>query len=95
MTHETKRFWLDLLKYVSGVILAAIIMGFIMRPSQNRDVISETRAQQKVDAEKITNIQSTVQKHDDRIERLELLIPEIATKTDLDNLKNDLIRELK
>ena len=88
MTSEKKTFWSELLKSVAMVVIAGIVMGFIMRPSSNKDEINTIKTDLKVE-------QSKVDGHDTRISELEKALKGVATKEDLQILKEDLIRELK
>ena len=88
MTSEKKTFWSELLKSVAMVVIAGIVMGFIMRPSSNKDEINMIKTDLKVE-------QSEVEGHDRRISELEKALKGVATKEDLRTLKEDLIRELK
>jgi len=88
MTTEKKNFIIELIKSVAMVVIAGVIMGFIMRPSSNKDDIQSIRSDLRVEHTKI-------EIHDNRISELEKAIKQVATKEDLKTLKEDLIRELK
>jgi cell division protein FtsL len=88
MTTEKKNFIIELIKSVAMVVIAGVIMGFIMRPSSNKDEIQTIKSDLRVE-------QTKIEVHDNRISELEKAIKQVATKEDLKTLKEDLIRELK
>ena len=95
MTSEKKTFLVELLKSVAMVIIAGIVMGFIMRPSSNKDEIQAIKSDLRVEITETGGMKAEIIKHDDRIKKLEDMVMGVATKEDLQILKQDLIRELK
>jgi len=95
MTSEKKTFWVELTKSVTMVVVAGVVMGFIMRPSSNKDEIQLLKTDLKVEKTSTEGMSKDIAKHDTRIQALESMIMGVATKEDLQNLKMDLIRELK
>lgn len=95
MTSEKKSFFVELTKSVTIVIVTGIIMGFIMRPSSNKDEIQTIKADLRVEQTSTGAIREDVRKHEERIKELENMFKWVATKEDLQILKEDLIRELK
>jgi hypothetical protein len=95
MTAEKKSFLIELTKSVTMVVVSGVIMGFIMRPSSNKDAIQELKSTIQVEKSESLNIKEKVAGHDTRILELEKTLKGVATTEQLQILKEDLIRELK
>lgn len=80
---------------VISTIVASVIMGFIMKPENNKAVITTLEKKAAVGEEVHRKLEETSVDHAVRIKALEAFLPSVATKEDLKELKNDLIRELK
>ena len=96
MTAAQKKNWgLEFIRTVGTIIVASLIMGFIMKPEANKIQLEEIEKDQIFVKQRQEGVLKNIDKFDQRITNLENLMPGLATKTDIQILKEDLIRELK